>query len=290
MNRLHSDRLSAVFHADCLDPAHAAEIMAGQRADALIFDAPFSAKTHAGHKGGLVTAANMGNFARRESHGGGTSRKRAEIRYAARRAARGEQRRDLNYEAFDADKIAGFCRIWLPLCAGWIVSITDDVLAPMWSAEFTRAGLYTFAPLPLVEIGGRVRMSGDGPSAWTCWIVVARPRGEPYSKWGTLPGAYVQPQERGKSVVGGKPMLSMSALVRDYSRRGDLIVDPFCGGGTTIAAAKQLGRRALGIDCSLLHAHQSAARAKRTREQLSLLEAQPIAPLKQLALFEEPAA
>jgi DNA modification methylase len=40
----------------------------------------------------------------------------------------------------------------------------------------------------------------------------------------------------------------MSALVRDYSRPGDLICDPFAGWGSTLAAAVANGRRAIGSE------------------------------------------
>ena len=46
-------------------------------------------------------------------------------------------------------------------------------------------------------------------------------------------------------VVGGKPLALMAAIVRDYSRPGDLIVDPFCGSGTTALAAAMEGRRCI---------------------------------------------
>jgi DNA modification methylase len=36
--------------------------------------------------------------------------------------------------------------------------------------------------------------------------------------------------------------------IRDCSRRGDLILDPFCGSGTVFLAAERSGRRARAIE------------------------------------------
>ena len=65
--------------------------------------------------------------------------------------------------------------------------------------------------------------------------------------WGTLPGAYVGKPER-MAVIGGKPLWAMRAIVSDYSRPGDLVVDPYAGGATTLIAAAELGRRAIGAE------------------------------------------
>jgi DNA modification methylase len=45
-----------------------------------------------------------------------------------------------------------------------------------------------------------------------------------------------------------KPMTLMRRLVQMCSAEGDTIVDPFCGSGTTLRAAKDLGRHAVGIE------------------------------------------
>lgn len=73
-----------------------------------------------------------------------------------------------------------------------------------------------------------------------------RPRG--LKDWRDLPGGY--PPDRadvpaGNIVTGGKPLGLMRAIVRDYTRPGDLVVDPFCGGGTTALACAMEGRRCI---------------------------------------------
>jgi modification methylase len=54
------------------------------------------------------------------------------------------------------------------------------------------------------------------------------------------------------------PYASPTALVRRlitfYSDPGDLVVDPFAGGGTTLRVARRLGRRAVGYEIDPLYA------------------------------------
>ncbi len=274
---VYADRLVEIWHANSLDPEAVAVLMQGRKANTLILDAPYSEQTHQGHKSGKLTADRAASFGEADLSSERPNA-RNERRYAAKRAASGDSgRRDLDYAAFTRMDVEMTVNIWQPLCSGWCVSITDHVLAPIWGSEFKAKGLYEFSPLPLVETGSRVRMVGDGPSNWTCWIVPARPRNEEFAHWGTLPGAYIQPGERSakkrggkKRVVGGKPLLAMCGLVRDYSREGDLIIDPFCGGGTTIQAAKKLGRRAIGIDSNLEHCMIAADILKEERQQAVL--------------------
>ncbi len=47
---------------------------------------------------------------------------------------------------------------------------------------------------------------------------------------------------------GRTPAYVIWNLLERYTREGDLVVDPFCGGGTTLDVARDLGRRALGYD------------------------------------------
>ncbi|GAC1531727.1 MAG: hypothetical protein NVS3B10_27060 [Polyangiales bacterium] len=47
-----------------------------------------------------------------------------------------------------------------------------------------------------------------------------------------------------------KPLALLERLVGAHSQPGELVLDPYCGSGTTLVAARTLGRRALGIDAS----------------------------------------
>lgn len=47
-----------------------------------------------------------------------------------------------------------------------------------------------------------------------------------------------------------KPIKLMLDMVGRYSKSNDLILDPFCGSGTTCVAAKLLNRKYIGIDIS----------------------------------------
>jgi len=47
-----------------------------------------------------------------------------------------------------------------------------------------------------------------------------------------------------------KPILLLERIIELVTDPGDLVLDPFCGSGTSLVAAKLLGRKAIGIDIS----------------------------------------
>lgn len=161
----------------------------------------------------------------------------------------------IGYDAFTEEHIYEVCASWSPRVKGWMCIHTSHDLIHHWEDHLAARGRYVFPPIPCVMRGMSVRLQGDGPSSWTCWLVVARPKRKEFMSWGTLPGAYVgSPPSRAsasgaKSVVmGQKPLWLMRDIVSDYSRPGDLVCDPFSGGGTTALACKMAGRQFIGSE------------------------------------------
>jgi DNA modification methylase len=50
-----------------------------------------------------------------------------------------------------------------------------------------------------------------------------------------------------------KPVAMVADAMRDCSRRGDIVLDPFMGSGTTIMAAERVGRRGYGLELDPLY-------------------------------------
>lgn len=192
--------------------------------DAIVTDPPYSERTHSGHG---VAVDHLG---------------------AADNARRKVRRQAIDYDAWSPDTVRRFVAHWSPRTRGWFCAISDHVLMYDWADALDDAGRYVFPPLPIVEVGSRVRLTGDGPSSWTCWLVVARPRTPEFVRWGTLPGAYIGSGKGDREHIGGKDSGIMRAIVRDYTRPGDLVCDPCMGAGTTALAAGMEGRKFVGAE------------------------------------------
>ena len=57
-----------------------------------------------------------------------------------------------------------------------------------------------------------------------------------------------------------KPVGLMSWLIQKSSRRGELVLDPFCGSGPVLRAARDLGRRAIGVELEGCYCKETVAR------------------------------
>jgi site-specific DNA-methyltransferase (cytosine-N4-specific) len=103
---------------------------------------------------------------------------------------------------------------------------------------------------------GRERWPNGGRNKRSVWEIATE--AYPDAHFATFPQALVEP-----CLLAGCP-------------EGGVVLDPFIGSGTVALVARRLGRRCLGVELSPVYA---ALAAERTR-QLSLLAAEPVAPVQ----------
>ena len=65
--------------------------------------------------------------------------------------------------------------------------------------------------------------------------------------WSNYTGVYTDLVED-KGWLWKKPLSLMERLVRIYTAKGDKVLDPYCGSGTTLQACKNFDRSYIGID------------------------------------------
>lgn len=165
----------------------------------------------------------------------------------SRNRADGANAKQLGYAALDENDIPILVNLMHKMSKGWIAWFTNFDLAQLVKNELGKTGRTTFPALPYFHAGRSVRLAGDGPSSWTDWILVSRTKEQ--SKWGTLRGGYIAgPGWDDKQRMGGKPTRLMRMMVCDYSRKDELVCDPFMGAGTTGVACMMEGRDFIGIE------------------------------------------
>lgn len=218
--------------------------------DVLMTDPPYSARTDKGYR----SALDYGKFASRDDRARVASNARSQRVYGrANLHTIPRSRFELPYAPITEDWVRAFAAFWVPRVREFFVVFGDHVSQRWYDAAFAQHDLVTFAPVPWVRTNSAPRFAGDGPANACEWLTIARHRGLPRSR-GSRPGYYMTQIAQagfcgtGQVVTGGKPLHLMQALVRDYSRPGDLICDPCAGGGTTLLAAAIEGRRAIGAE------------------------------------------
>lgn len=131
---------------------------------------------------------------------------------------------------------------------GWVVSTLDykhavafDV-APPSGLKVQRLGVW-------VKTNPTPQITGDRPAQG--WESIAyMHRADKRSKWngGGRHGNFITPIAPPEGHPTAKPLPMVADWVRLFTNPGDTVLDPFAGSGTTLRAAKDEGRRAIGVE------------------------------------------
>ncbi len=145
------------------------------------------------------------------------------------------------------------------LCDRWLIATMEwrHVAAmettPPEGLRFLRFGVW-------VKQNGMPQISGDRPAqGWEAIAYMHNAEHRPSWKGGGKSGNFVTRIEQGGHPTT-KPQAILLPLVELFTNPGDLILDPFMGGGSTLRAAKDLGRRAIGIELDERYCESAAKR------------------------------
>ena len=70
-----------------------------------------------------------------------------------------------------------------------------------------------------------------------------------------------------------KPVALVADAIKDCSRRGGLVLDPFCGSGTTLIAAERTGRKARALEIDAAYVDVAVRRWQIYTGKTAVLEA-----------------
>lgn len=224
MTPYYVDDFVTLYHGDCRDvlPGFAERSVA-----VVITDPPYSDRTHAQAK------TNRG---------------------------RGHGVRAVHFAAISE----GDLRVLLAECGrvsrSWVIATVDYrhafalEIKPPPGLRTLRIGVWV-KPNPMPQI------SGDRPGqGWESIAFLHRDDVRPTWNGGGRSGVWTYPVEQNQSHPTAKPLQMLMDWVQLFTAPGDSILDPFAGSGTTLVAAKNLGRRGIGVEVDESHCETIARR------------------------------
>jgi site-specific DNA-methyltransferase (adenine-specific) len=144
-------------------------------------------------------------------------------------------------------------RRWAVLTTDWqhVLPLKNE---PPAGWRFVRHGVW-------VKPNGTPQFTGDRPAqGWEAVAILhAGTKGRMRWNGGGLPATWTHLKVASLHPTG-KPEPLIAQWVEQFTDKGDLILDPFMGSGTTLVAAKRLGRRAIGIEINEKYCEIAAKR------------------------------
>jgi site-specific DNA-methyltransferase (adenine-specific) len=178
----------------------------------------------------------------------------------------------LTFPPITEEQRAESAREMARLARRWILVFCQVEAAMKWRDALEAAGATYKRTCQWIKPDGKPQYSGDRPGIGYESIVACHAPGR--SRWngGGSHGVFIV-NKGGDPRTGHqtqKPLALMEILVRLFSDRGELILDPFAGSGTTGVAAIRHGRRFLGWEMNPDYAVITRRRLSAAREQLEI--------------------
>ena len=229
MKPYYQDDAVTLYHGDCLDVLPALEAV-----DHVITDPPYSEHTHSNQRAGNSRA--------------GIS-----------------QTRDLGFESLDESTRQESASHFARLVRRWVLVFSDVESCHLWCRELQACGLEYVRTAAWRKLNATPQFTGDRPAVGFETITIAHPPGK--KRWNgggrhgwwefhddtaapvwEVPIVINRSQSEPRLHTTQKPLALMSRMIQEFTDAGETILDAFAGSGTTLRAAKDLGRKAIGIE------------------------------------------
>ncbi len=227
----YQDEHVTLYHGDCREVLP----LIGS-AHHVITDPPYSEHVHGAARSSRMQSAN--------DRGG---RFGADVRRNGRNV-------DLGFVHLSPD-LRGFCaEQFARISTRWVLVFSDIESSHLWRDDLETAGLDYVRTGAWVKLGSTPQFSGDRPATGFEAVTIAHPKGRKRWNGGGKHALWTHPivLDRGRNGARlhttQKPLSLMGELVGLFTDEGQTILDPFAGSGTTLVAAKQAGRKAIGVE------------------------------------------
>lgn len=179
-----------------------------------------------------------------------------------------QERRDLGYAGVtDDQRIAAGAHIGR-LAQRWALVFCDAESLTSWRMALEAGGMKHARMGAWVSPACTPQFTGDRPgTGWEACEIAHASNGRWRWNGGGQPAVWVfnRPingtlERLQASHPTPKPLALLDTIVQQFTDPGDVILDPFAGSGTTLIAAKRLGRRAIGIEANEQYAETIARR------------------------------
>lgn len=225
------------------------EVMAGladKSIDHVITDPPYSEHVHGKHRIGHRRSPGD----REDRSADGVSRTK-----------------ELGFDALSPELRQACAAHFARLAQRWSLAFSDLESCHLWRGDLVGAGLDYVRTVLWHKLGCTPQFTGDRPAVAHETITVCHPKGRKRWNGGGKHGMYAVPivlqrsgQDEERLHTTQKPLRLIRQLVADFTDPGDVILDPFAGSGTTLVAAMEQGRRAIGVELNTKNADAAAAR------------------------------
>lgn len=227
MTPYYADNLVTLYHGDCRELL--AELPDGS-VDAVITDPPYSERTHTN----------------------------------ARATTWDGVRNGVEFAAIDDAALRGVLADCGRVSQRWVIATVDyrhafayDA-APPSGLRSLRIGVWTKSnPMP--------QLTGDRPAqGWEAIAFMHRADVRPKWNGGGRPAVWHGPTVSAGDHPTAKPLSMVGDWVRLFTDHGDTVLDPFAGSGTTLRAAIDNGRKAIGCEIDERYCELIAKRVSQT--------------------------